>query len=130
MIELDIQNRPKTCESFLSLCANSTNTPSESNDSAKSAKRGTHPPVRTNRQSPQPTYRGCEFHRVVPGFCVQTGDWERFDGTGGYSPLYGRNWKDEEGGTVNDFIQNNVRAAHPSYSTINVITDLKLANKR
>ena len=90
VVELDIQNYPRTCESFLSLCVQNArkNKDSSSND----------PPLRTNRTSPQPTYRGCEFHRVVPGLCVQAGDWERFDGTGGFSPLYGRNWKDEEGG--------------------------------
>ncbi len=74
VLELDTPNYPKTCESFLSLCCND---------------------ARTSSKDPNPTYRGCEFHRIVPGFCVQAGDWERFDGTGGFSPLYGRNWKDE-----------------------------------
>jgi len=78
VIELDMENYPKTCASFLSLC--------DAKDSDS----------RTSKQSPQPTYRGCEFHRVVPGLCVQAGDWERFDGTGGFSPLYGRHWNDEE----------------------------------
>ncbi len=83
VIELDMENYPKTCESFLSLC--------DAKDSES----------RTSRQSPQPIYRGCEFHRVVPGLCVQAGDWERFDGTGGFSPLYGRNWDDEESKSAN-----------------------------
>jgi cyclophilin family peptidyl-prolyl cis-trans isomerase len=105
VIELDIQNRPKTCESFLSLCADSGSIRSDVKDNARHANANNNnnvstdsdSPIRTNRRSPQPTYRGCEFHRVVPGLCVQAGDWERFDGTGGFSPLYGRNWKDEKG---------------------------------
>jgi len=75
VIELDICNRPKTCRSFLALCTSS---------------------IRTTRRSPQQTYRGSEFHRIIPGMCVQGGDFEKFNGTGGYSVLYGRNWKDEE----------------------------------
>ena len=81
VVELDTPNYPKTCESFLSLCCND---------------------IRTSSKDPKPTYRGCEFHRVVPSFCVQAGDWERFDGTGGFSPLYGRNWKDEHGANKHD----------------------------
>ena len=81
VVDLDTQNYPKTCESFLSLCCNDD---------------------RTSSKNPKPTYRGCEFHRVVPAFCVQAGDWERFDGTGGFSPLYGRNWKDEHGSNKHD----------------------------
>ena len=97
VVELDMENYPKTSESFLSLCDGTGSTRGDAKDS--SSHRGdcsTDSLVRTSRQSPQPMYRGCEFHRVVPGLCVQAGDWERFDGTGGFSPLYGRNWKDEE----------------------------------
>ncbi|VEU36559.1 unnamed protein product [Pseudo-nitzschia multistriata] len=81
VVELDTRHRPKTCRSFLALCGGTGD--------------GSAPRVKTTRGSPLPTYRGCEFHRVVPGLCVQAGDWERFDGTGGSSPLYGRNWADE-----------------------------------
>lgn len=74
VIDLKINKCPKTCQSFIELCT-STET--------------------TSRQRPCPSYKGCEFHRIVPGFCVQAGDFERFDGTGGYSPLFGRNFDDE-----------------------------------
>mmetsp|Transcript_18158 Transcript_18158/g.43899 ORF Transcript_18158/g.43899 Transcript_18158/m.43899 type:complete len:168 (-) Transcript_18158:667-1170(-) len=77
VIELKVDKCPKTCRSFIALCSEPS------------------PDGRTTKQKPLPTYRGCEFHRVVPGFCVQSGDFERFDGTGGYSPLFGRNFPDE-----------------------------------
>jgi len=97
VIQLDMQNRPKTCESFLSLCTDSGKTRRGDNATNAGSTGDGDSSIRTCRRSPRPTYRGCEFHRVVPGLCVQSGDWERFDGTGGFSPLYGRNWNDEVG---------------------------------
>ena len=80
IIEFDTLNRPKTCRSFLALCTSS---------------------ITTRKSSPQQTYRGSEFHRIVPGMCVQGGDFEKFDGTGGFSPLYGHHWEDEHINTNN-----------------------------
>jgi cyclophilin family peptidyl-prolyl cis-trans isomerase len=54
---------PTACRNFVALCS-STET--------------------TSRRTPCPSYRGCDFHRIIDGFMVQSGDFERFDGTGGY----------------------------------------------
>eukprot|EP00563_Minutocellus_polymorphus_P005858 CAMPEP_0181046940 /NCGR_PEP_ID=MMETSP1070-20121207/14611_1 /TAXON_ID=265543 /ORGANISM="Minutocellus polymorphus, Strain NH13" /LENGTH=245 /DNA_ID=CAMNT_0023125573 /DNA_START=109 /DNA_END=843 /DNA_ORIENTATION=+ len=42
-----------------------------------------------------PTYRNTEFHRIKPGFMVQGGDYENFDGTGGRSIYSTSTFEDE-----------------------------------
>jgi cyclophilin family peptidyl-prolyl cis-trans isomerase len=66
VIELFNDVVPRTVENFLGLCKK---------------KRGEG-------------YLGCSVHRIIPGFMLQTGDYERGDGSGG-SSIYGRYFEDE-----------------------------------
>jgi peptidyl-prolyl cis-trans isomerase B (cyclophilin B) len=42
-------------------------------------------------------YKGTKFHRIIRGFCVQGGDFQYQDGSGGLS-IYGEKFDDELGG--------------------------------
>eukprot|EP01038_Epipyxis_sp_PR26KG_P011382 gene11382-15258_t len=64
---------PKTAANFLHLCVGD----------------------KGNALTGQPLhYKGCSFHRVIPGFMIQGGDFTNHNGTGGES-IYGAKFADE-----------------------------------
>jgi cyclophilin family peptidyl-prolyl cis-trans isomerase len=65
---------PKTCENFRQLCTGEAGKSKSSNK-----------PL---------SFKGSIFHRVIPGFMMQGGDFTRFNGTGGES-IYGEKFADE-----------------------------------
>ncbi len=75
--ELFTKAAPKTCENFRALCTGERGI-------------GKSGGVRLH-------YKDCLFHRIIPGFMAQGGDFTKGDGTGGES-IYGSTFKDELGG--------------------------------
>lgn len=74
---LDDETVPKTAENFRALCTGETGNIEEGKNSGVPRH-----------------FKGTIFHRIIPGFMCQGGDYTRGNGTGGES-IYGPEFKDE-----------------------------------
>ena len=75
-MEFDLfEDTPKTSENFRQLCTGE----------AGFSKHNSKIPL---------TYKGCPFHRIIPQFMIQGGDFTNHNGTGGES-IYGLKFEDE-----------------------------------
>ncbi|TKY87065.1 hypothetical protein EX895_003742 [Sporisorium graminicola] len=75
VLELYAHTVPKTAENFRALCTN--------------------PPTKLASTGQPLSFRNSIFHRVIPQFMIQGGDFTRGDGTGGES-IYGDKFEDED----------------------------------
>eukprot|EP01062_Namystynia_karyoxenos_P076188 TRINITY_DN7434_c0_g2_i1.p1 TRINITY_DN7434_c0_g2~~TRINITY_DN7434_c0_g2_i1.p1 ORF type:complete len:297 (+),score=85.37 TRINITY_DN7434_c0_g2_i1:81-893(+) len=91
-IELSSQVVPRAAENFLALC---TGVYATYGGPADGASRGGTAGKNRALAIGNLHYAGTNFHRVLPGFLVQGGDNEHFDGTGGWSVFQTKFFEDE-----------------------------------
>lgn len=79
---------PLACENFATLCGNGSLFPGET---------GKPKPAPLGEGGKPLTFRKTKFHRVIPGFVMQGGDFVFQNGSGGES-VFGKKFKDERAG--------------------------------
>lgn len=105
VFELFADNVPRTADNFRALCTGEKGRafvpplPTDDDVTPKSPRIGRGAkadadPVYTDANSVALHYKGCAFHRIIPGFMCQGGDITDGDGTGGMS-IYGPSFRDE-----------------------------------
>ncbi len=76
IFELFAKDCPKTTDNFLQLCT------------------GEKGNIKIGQREVPLSFKNSIFHRIIPGFMVQGGDFTNFNGTGGAS-IYGQKFNDE-----------------------------------
>ncbi|KAJ2677952.1 hypothetical protein GGI25_002742 [Coemansia spiralis] len=81
----------------------------------------------TGENAKQDKYKGSSFHRVIPKFMLQGGDFTNHNGTGGRS-IYGENWLDGKHVVFGKVVEGmNVVKEIESYGTANGATKKRIA---
>ena len=90
VIELRFDVTPRTCENFRALCTGEKVRPSSALLFVCGRHTDAQPtPTQGRGKSGRPLhFKNTIFHRIIPGFMCQGGDFTAFDGTGGES-IYG-----------------------------------------
>lgn len=85
---------PMACENFATLCSNGSTPVTKPGEKAGKAK-----PIPKGDSGKPLSYRGCNVHRVIPGFILQSGDFVLENGSGGECVFKNKKiFKDERAG--------------------------------
>jgi len=87
---------PLACENFATLCTNGTDTLRQNHTNINTKKSSTIKPPPIGESGKPLTYKNSTFHRILPNFIAQGGDFVFHNGTGGECIFHGKKtFKDE-----------------------------------
>jgi peptidylprolyl isomerase len=100
VVELFWDVAPLACENFAKLCSHSCMMQAGAGYNKKASKNNKTPPIPMGECGKPLSYKNSMFHRVVPRFVMQGGDFVFGNGSGGESALGKRTFKDERAGLL------------------------------